>query len=328
MGDATAAAGANSPHLNASEQRQAATHTSPRALILHEIVREDGEAALTRTPGALALSGLAGGLSMGFSFLAQSLVRADLPDEPWAHLIDSFGYSIGFIIVILAQQQLFTESTVTAMLPVLTRRSLAVFGATARLWIIVLFANLIGTWIFAGLLLPDGIFRDDVVRTLHRQAIESIPNGFGATFLKAIFAGWLIALMVWLLPSARSARLLTVLIVTYLVSLARLSHIVAGSVEAAYAVMSGSIALADYFVKFMAPTLLGNIVGGVALVALLNHGTVAPEILAESGTAEGDGRPPSGASASRAGKVRRQGKPSAEPSESGGVKSKPARSFM
>jgi formate/nitrite transporter FocA (FNT family) len=295
MGDAPAAAGASSPHLNEIEQRQAATHTAPRALILHEIVREDGEAALTRTPGALALSGLAGGLSMGFSFLAQSLIRADLPDRPWAHLIDSFGYSIGFIIVILAQQQLFTESTVTAMLPVLTRRSLAVFGATARLWIIVLVANLIGTWIFAGLLLPEGIFRDDVVRTLGREAIGAVPDGFGPTFLKAVFAGWLIALMVWLLPSARSARLLTVLIVAYLVSLARLSHIVAGSVEASYAVMSGSIPVADYFVKFMAPTLLGNIVGGVALVALLNHGTVASEILSDSDT-----RKEAGPAASRA----------------------------
>ena len=318
MSDATAAAGANSPHLNESEQRQAATHTSPRALILHEIVREDGEAALTRTPGALALSGLAGGLSMGFSFLAQSLIRADLPDQPWAHLIDSFGYSIGFIIVILAQQQLFTESTVTAMLPVLTRRSLTVFGATARLWIIVLVANLIGTWIFAGLLLPDGIFRDDVVGTLHRQAIEAVPDGFAPTFLKAVFAGWLIALMVWLLPSARSARLLTVLIVAYLVSLARLSHIVAGSVEASYAVMSGLIPLADYFVKFMAPTLLGNIVGGVALVALLNHGTVASEILPDSEASEDQGGRASKASASPASKVRPRRKPAAELGKSAG----------
>jgi formate/nitrite transporter FocA (FNT family) len=324
MGDATAAAGANSPHLNESEQRQAATQTSPRALILHEIVREDGEAALTRTPGALALSGLAGGLSMGFSFLAQSLIRADLPNQPWAHLIDSFGYSIGFIIVILAQQQLFTESTVTAMLPVLTRRSLAVFGATARLWIIVLAANLIGTWIFAGLLLPDGIFREDVVRTLSREAVEGVPAGFAPTFLKAVFAGWLIALMVWLLPSARSARLLTVLIVAYLVSLARLSHIVAGSVEASYAVMSGSIPLADYFVKFMAPTLLGNIVGGVALVALLNHGTVASEILSDSHTQEEESRLASKAKTSRVSRVA-QRKPTAELSKSAGVESKAVR---
>ena len=293
MGEETPPAGAQSPHLNESEQAQAATYTSPRALILHEIVREDGEAALKRTPGALALSGLAGGLSMGFSFLAQALIRADLPDAPWRHLIDSFGYSIGFIIVILAQQQLFTESTVTAMLPVLTRRSLQALGAAARLWIIVLGANLIGTWLFAGLLLPDGLFRDAVEGSLRQGAVDAVPYGFGVTFLKAVFAGWLIALMVWLLPSARSARLLTVLIVTYLVALARLSHVVAGSVEASFAVMTGAVTLGDYFGRFMAPTLLGNIVGGVALVALLNHGTVASEIAGggESRWGEPQGKP-------------------------------------
>jgi formate/nitrite transporter FocA (FNT family) len=324
MSEPTAAAGANSPHLNESEQQQAATHTSPRALILHEIVREDGEAALTRTPGALALSGLAGGLSMGFSFLAQSLIRAALPDEPWAHLIDSFGYSIGFIIVILAQQQLFTESTVTAMLPVLTRRSLAVFGATARLWIIVLTTNLVGTWVFAALLMPEGVFRPDVVSALANQAHEAVPDGFGPTFLKAVFAGWLIALMVWLLPSARSARLLTVLIVTYLVSLARLSHIVAGSVEASYAVISGSVSLMDYCVKFMAPTLLGNIVGGVALVALLNHGTVASEILPDPDASDEKQRQGGAADALGHSDVRPQRKPARELGKSAGVKSRAA----
>jgi formate/nitrite transporter FocA (FNT family) len=313
MGEDIVAAGANSPHLNENEQRQAATHTSPRALILHEIVREDGEAALNRTPGALALSGLAGGLSMGFSFLAQSLIRADLPDQPWHGLIDSFGYSIGFIIVILAQQQLFTESTVTAMLPVLTRRSLSAFYAAGRLWIIVLAANLVGTWIFASLLLPDGIFRDDVVHVLNEGAVEAVPVGFGATFLKAVFAGWLIALMVWLLPSARSARLLTVLIVAYVVSLAHLSHIVAGSVEASYGVMVGSVTLGDYFMKFMAPTLLGNIVGGVALVALLNHGTVVSEIMSQPDDDSESAKPRSNLMAAK------------EPRGSAGVKSAAVR---
>ena len=47
---------------------------------------------------------------------------AACPTRRWRHLIDSFGYSVGFVIVILARQQLFTESTLTAVLPVLTRR--------------------------------------------------------------------------------------------------------------------------------------------------------------------------------------------------------------
>jgi formate/nitrite transporter FocA (FNT family) len=224
------------------------------------------------------LSGLAAGLSMGFSFLTQALLRADLAPYSWSHLIDSLGYCIGFIIAILGQQQLFTESTVTAMLPVLTRGRLDAFRATGRLWVIVLASNLAGTWIFASLLLPKDIFRPEVITALRQSATDAIPNGFGATFLKAVFAGWLIALMVWLLPSARSARIWTILIVTYVVALGRLSHVIAGSVEAGYAVMSHLATMSDYVLKFLLPTLLGNIVGGVALVALLNHGSIAAEI--------------------------------------------------
>jgi len=219
---------------------------------------------------------------MGFSFLAQAILRAALPDAPWHHLVDSFGYCIGFVIVILGRQQLFTESTLTAVLPVLTDRSLETLGAACRLWAIVLSVNLIGTWIFAALLLTEGTFSAEVTRALQEQSLLVMQGPFEATVLRAIFAGWLIALMVWLLPSARSARLLTVLLITYVVAIGRLSHIIAGSVEGAYAVLSGLAPLADYLFAFMVPTLIGNIIGGVALVAILNHAAIAPEIQAGS----------------------------------------------
>ena len=271
-------AGASSPHLDQGEQDQAATHAAPRALVIHEIVREEGEMAITRTAGGLAWSGLAAGLSMGFSFVTQSLLHGGLPDSPWRHLIDSLGYSVGFVIVILARQQLFTESTLTAVLPVLTRKDGKTLLATLRLWAIVLIVNLAGTWIFAGLLLPEGVFRPEVAAAMRELATEPMSSGFGATVLKALFAGWLIATMVWLLPSARSARLATILLVTYVVALGHLSHIIAGSVEAAYAVLTGAAPFGDYVLKFLVPTLIGNTIGGVSLVALVNHAAIAPDL--------------------------------------------------
>ncbi len=93
-----------------------------------------------------------------------------------------------------------------------------------------------------------------------------------------MFAGWLIALMVWLLPSARSARLVTILLITYVVAISKLSHIIAGSVEATYGVMTGAASVRDYLLGFFAPTLLGNMIGGISLVAIINHGSVAAEI--------------------------------------------------
>jgi formate/nitrite transporter FocA (FNT family) len=271
-------AGASSPHLDEEEQDQAAAHSALRALVIHEIVREEGEVELKRSASALAWSGLAAGLSIGFSFVAQSLLRAGLPDAPWRDLIDSAGYSIGFIIVILGRQQLFTENTLTVILPLLMRPSVAMLGRVARLWLIVLAANLIGSWLFAAVLTPSGTFEPNVVQAMRELSVAPMQAAFGPTVLKAVFAGWLIATMVWLLPSARSARLLIVLLVTYVVSAAHLAHIVAGSVDSAYAVMTGAASLADYFTRFLAPTLLGNVIGGVSLVAVLNHAAIRADI--------------------------------------------------
>lgn len=267
-----------SPHLDRAEKDQAAQHAAPRAVVIHEIIREDGEQELQRTNMALALSGFAGGLSMGFSFLSEALLRASLPDAPWRHSVESFGYSVGFIIVVLGRQQLFTENTLTAILPVITRLDRQTFISAARLWGVVLAANIVGTWIFAIMVHAPGVFSPDVTGALHSIAIEAIPPAFGVTLLKAFFAGWLIALMVWILPSAQAARLWVILIITYIVSLAQLSHVVAGSAEAAYAVLSGSAGLADYLLRFLAPTLIGNVIGGVLLVTVLNHGSISPEM--------------------------------------------------
>lgn len=267
-----------SQHLAPEEQELAARHSTPRPLVIHEIIREEGEAELKRTNVALALSGLAAGLSMGFSFLTEALLQAALPKTLSQHAIASFGYTIGFILVVLARQQLFTESTLTAVLPVVTRRDFKTLLAAGRLWAVVLATNLIGTWIFALLIHHPSLFSDDVNQALGDLAQQAIPPDFLVTLVRAFFAGWLIALMVWILPSAQSARLLTVFLVTYVVALGRLSHVVAGSSEAAYAVFSGAATIGQYFTLFLLPTLLGNIIGGTLMVTALNHGSIAPEI--------------------------------------------------
>lgn len=276
-------AGAQSPHLEEEQQKQAADHAPLRAKVIHEIIRDEGKAELERGVGALSWSGLAAGLSMGFSYLTMALLHAGLPDTPWRHLIASFGYTAGFAIVILGRQQLFTESTLTAVLPVLTDRTLDAFLKMLRLWSVVLIADLIGTWMFAALLATPGLFAPEAVSSFATLARESMEHGFVVTLLKAIIAGWLIALMVWLLPSARSARIIVIILITWMVALAHLSHIVAGSSEAAYGVLTGAAAPIDYLWRFLVPTLLGNTIGGVALVALLNHAPVREELNGGSG---------------------------------------------
>jgi formate/nitrite transporter FocA (FNT family) len=276
-------AGAASPHLDESDQQLAAAHTAPHALVIHELVREEGEEGLKRPASALAWSGLAAGLSMGFSFLTLALIRSGLPDEPWRRLVDSFGYSTGFLIVILGRQQLFTETTVTAVLPLLIRRDWATGRAVLRFWAVVLAANLVGALGFAALIAPRGLFPDPVYQSLVETGHEAVSGAFWPTLIRSVFAGWLIALMVWILPSARSARLLVILLITYVVAVGRFSHTVAGAIDAAFLVFSGNGGVSDFLVGFLAPTLLGNAVGGIALVALLNHAPLAAVLQEERG---------------------------------------------
>ena len=137
------------PELTEKQQQEAEDRTSVSALVVHEAIRYDGEEELDRPVSALAWSGLAAGMSMGFSLVVQALLRAHLPDQPWRPLISKVGYSVGFLIVILGRQQLFTENTLTAIIPLLARRNSKTLLRVIRLWTVVLLANLVGAHLFA-----------------------------------------------------------------------------------------------------------------------------------------------------------------------------------
>ena len=267
------------PDLDHHERLHAGSGpTPPEARVIHELIREDGEKELERSVTALIWSALGAGLSMGFSFFTMAILRGGLPEAPWAKLVTGFGYTLGFIIVVLGRQQLFTESTLTAILPLLTRRDGKTLLQVIRLWSIVLVFNIVGTFIFAWLISHDVLFDQEINKALKAIAEEAIKDTFWPMAIKAVLAGWLIALMVWLIPGAGQSRLLLIMVLTYVVAIAHFSHIIAGSVEAAYNVFTGAISFGDYFTRFMIPTLLGNSIGGVSLVAILNHAPVRGEL--------------------------------------------------
>src|SRR5436305_7449769 len=105
--------------LSDREIEEADDRSSTTAKVVHEAIRLEGTEELERPSSSIGWSGLAAGLTMGCSMLAQGLLQSALPDAPWARLISSFGYSLGFLFVTMGRQQLFTETTLTVMLPVL-----------------------------------------------------------------------------------------------------------------------------------------------------------------------------------------------------------------
>lgn len=268
----------NIVQLSEDEEKEVRKRSSLRAAVVFETVRREGEQETSRPSLALAFSGLAAGLSMGFSLVGSGVLHAYIPDVPWRPLVENLGYTLGFLIVVLGRQQLFTENTLTAILPVLDdpdkgKKLLQML----RLWSIVLFTNLVGAGLFAYVVAHSGMFSPEVKASFHYIGLEALAPTFSEILVRGIVAGWLIALMVWLLPAANPQRVWIIIIITWLVGAAGLSHIIAGSVEALYVVAVGAWPWQSYVVNFLVPVFIGNCIGGVGLVAILNYGQVVPE---------------------------------------------------
>jgi formate/nitrite transporter FocA (FNT family) len=230
----------SAPRLSETEQREAEEQKRPRAAVIHEAVRAGGEEEVNRTVSSLAWSGIASGLSMGFSLVAEGLLRSYLPETHWRPLIAKLGYPFGFLIVVIGRQQLYTENTLTAMLPFMHAPSSEKLMKLLRLWAIVLVANLVGALIFAWVAGKTGAFRPEFKAAFSAIGRETQEGSFWMLMLRGVFAGWLIALMAWLIPaSAKSSEVAIIVALAYVVGLAALPHIIAGSVEVLYTVSTG-----------------------------------------------------------------------------------------
>jgi len=253
------------------EEKKIQKAESLDAKTTYEVIRREGLHELERSTSALAWSGLAAGLSMGFSFLVEGLLHSHLPDTSWRPLIATFGYTVGFVIVILGSQQLFTENTLTPIVPLLSHRTGERFRNVLRLWSTVLVTNLIGALLFGLVLAKLEVVDPEVHNSLAEISARAMRSGFWVTMLHAVYAGWLIAVMVWMLPAAKPQELLLVVFMTYLVGLGGFAHIIAGATEVFYAGFRDLAGWGAVLLGYLLPTLIGNVLGGVTLVAALNH---------------------------------------------------------
>ena len=260
--------------LSGDEHEKVEDNSPPRVALLHEIIRRNGSEELSRGLAALAWSALAAGLSMGFSFLARGVLHRHVEGLPAGFLIEGFGYTFGFIAVIIARQQLFTENTLTSVLPVMTTPSWHKLGRLLRLWGVVLVGNLLGVTLFAFGLLHLQQFDAATQAAFVDVARELMHNTPFEMFTKGILAGWIIAMMVWMMAATEQSRLVVVIICTYLIAIGGFTHIIVGSAEAMYLVFAGETSFVDAVLRFGLPTLAGNVVGGSLIFALISHAQV------------------------------------------------------
>lgn len=255
------------------EERQP---SNPR--VLHEIIRRGGDEELARPALSLLWSGFAAGVAICASILGQALIESKLPDTPWRPLVASFGYTLGFLIVILGRLQLFTESTLSAVIPVATHFSLGNFGRLLRLWALVLVSNLAGTFFIAWATHASLIGSPEQHAAMLDVSRKLLEHDWLATLKLGIPAGFLIAAVPWTMPAAEGQGFWMVLVFTYAIALGGFTHSVAGSGEAWLLALAGEVPFARAGYALILPALIGNVIGGTGLFALLAHAQVRQEL--------------------------------------------------
>jgi len=269
--------GGSSKPLPKKQQQVVEEHLPLRSPMVYEVVRQEGEIELGRPLASLWWSGIAAGIAMFSSVLALGVLHRHLPDEGWKPLVENFGYCFGFLIVVLGRLQLFTENTITAVLPLLANWSGARLAHTARLWGVVLAANVVGTSLTAVLVIWTGLFPAAHVEAMLEVASHFAANSPLEAFLFGIPAGFLVAAIVWVMPNAENAKFSVVVWLTYLIGIGGLTHVVVGSAEVALLLLDGSITLTAGL-GVLLPTLAGNVIGGTGLFALLAYAQIREEI--------------------------------------------------
>lgn len=249
---------------------------SPR--LVYEIIRRDGAEELDRPTAALIFSGIAAGLVISFSFVFKAIIASYIPtDAIWTDLITNFGYTIGFLIAILGHMQLFTENTITTVVPLFKPFNLDKLRAVGRLWGIVILCNIIGTALASLFFLTTDLFTPDIDKALDELAHHVASFSAIQNLLKGVMSGLLIAALVWMLPSV-SNKFLVIFFMTYLIGLGDFTHVVVGSTEMSYLVWQGEASVGEYLFNFLIPTTIGNIIGGTGVFTLLIYGQVTEEL--------------------------------------------------
>jgi formate/nitrite transporter FocA (FNT family) len=249
--------------------------------MIYEVIRRDGEEELARTKRSLLWSGIAAGMLISLSVLGEAIFRTYLPDAPWRFLVENLGYSLGFLAVIMGRMQLFTENTITTVLPIMRERTWQALGRMARLWIIVLSANVAGAFAAASLFVFTAALPADIMPALVSLSEHATGMTASESFWRAIPAGVIVALIVWMLPQAAEAAFFLILTFTWLIAAGDFTHIVAGSVEMAVLLLRGELGGTQAIFGFFLPVLVGNIIGGTIIFTLVAWGQVRDDVKEE-----------------------------------------------
>jgi formate/nitrite transporter FocA (FNT family) len=238
----------------------------------------EGLSELERPPAGQFLSALSCGLTLGlgtFALFLMGTLATGAFGAPIPRFLESIGYTVGFVLVIMSRTELFTEHTTLAVLPVLDRS--ASLSQLGRLWGLVYLGNQIGITLFASFLVVLGPALDVInTRLFVDVAMVFVELSAVGMFVGAVLAGWLMALLAWILTSVGDtiSRIVVIFLITFLIGVGHLPHIIATNGEIVVGMLAGADVSIVEWLRFVVLTTIGNVIGGVVFVALLNYSHV------------------------------------------------------
>lgn len=221
---------------------------------------EEGTERLERPLPALISTGLLGGIDVGFGVLAYLVVKEHTGDT----LLAGIAFSIGFVALLLARSELFTENFLVPVTAVIARSG--TWGSLGRLWGVTFVTNLVGGLLIMWIVMTA---RPDLEATAievgtHYAELGATPRSFAL----AVLAGAVITLMTRMQHATDNlgVQIVPAILFGSLLAGGELFHCV---LDALF-MMGAMIAGADFGVTSLAAAvgwaLLGNLVGGIGLV--------------------------------------------------------------
>jgi formate-nitrite transporter family protein len=222
----------------------------------------------------LIISGLIAGSVIGLSLMLMGVMQTLAGDisEFWRVAITANAYAAGFIIIIMARTDLFTEYTTIAVLPLLTGDARA--SSVARLWGIIYITNLLGGAAFALLMSyigPSlGVIRMEVYV---QESLKLTQQPWSVILASAFVTGWLMGLLAWLVIAARDSisQVFFIWLIASIIAFSHLHHVIIGGVEIFLGIM-GQMTGWGHLGHFMLWTSLGNIAGSFVFALLIRYG--------------------------------------------------------
>lgn len=253
-------------------------HLPSEAAAVHEVIRRDGERELRRKFKALLWSAIAGGITISVSFMARGVIQANLPPTEFGFLIEAVGYTLGFVFVICAGQQLFTENTITPVLPFMSSPTRLQLGRLLRLWGTVLLGNTLGGFIAAIVFAFMPVLPAEVHEAFVKIGHHLLEREWHQMLAGGVIAGWLIATLVWIMFAMPESKVGLIFLVTYVIAIGDFPHVIVGTTEAFYMLLLREASPFETIFTFWLPTLAGNVLGGTFIFALISHAQVRADI--------------------------------------------------